>query len=194
MTFSWTNVMSAYHQLGVQGWKLYVTPMSVDFWVLLGMVLRMGAWSQATRRLGMRMQITAGVISLSANVYAGHSLGDRIFDGAMVFGYMAAELLCSRIVTRAAEQAETRQAETRQATTAELAAAEAERAERNRKDRERRAAKRQAEQAAQAEAAAKRQAAAERRRLARQVRELEAVVAGPSAPVSPAPFESNGYL
>jgi hypothetical protein len=106
---SFTHIIEASHKIGLAGWEMWSTPFMIDGIAIIGMVMRSEAFSKATRKLGLRTQVIAGLLSLTANVYAAENLGGRIYGVAIVALFLAAEWLAERIesaeVDRAAEQA-----------------------------------------------------------------------------------------
>jgi hypothetical protein len=99
------HIISAFEKLGLNDGEQYGTPLAVDGIAVLGLVMRSDRWSTDTRKIGLRVQIGAGSLSLAANVFAGSSLGGRIL-GVMVVGlFLLAEWLGDRMVTREEEQA-----------------------------------------------------------------------------------------
>lgn len=109
---SFTHIIEASHKIGLNGWEMWSTPFMIDGIAIIGMVMRSDAFSRATRSLGLRTQVVAGLLSLTANVYAAENLGGRIYGVAIVALFLAAEWLAERIesadVDRAAAQAEKR--------------------------------------------------------------------------------------
>lgn len=152
-----------------------------------------GMHQQARRRA---LVVLALLVAESATVNA-IAPGHAVFRVLVAFAAVVLALVewvhaSVRPDFAALEQHEHRAAEV--AAPAVDADAEARKAARRERDRARRAQRRAAELAtAQAEAERK-AATAERRRVARQVRQLEAAFVAADAPVSPAPGEAAAYL
>uniref|UniRef100_UPI003F493B2B hypothetical protein n=1 Tax=Actinoplanes sp. CA-084688 TaxID=3239901 RepID=UPI003F493B2B len=62
--------------------------------------MRSEAFSSSTRSLGFRVQITAGALSLACNVFAGNTLGERIYGVLIVALFVLSEWLSDRIESR----------------------------------------------------------------------------------------------
>jgi len=55
------------------------------------MIGRSRRFDTATRRTGFRLQMAAGSLSLAANIFAGHNVGERLYGALVVAGFVAAE-------------------------------------------------------------------------------------------------------
>lgn len=118
---SFSHIIAASHKLALNGWQAWTTPFAIDGIAIIGMVMRTERWSDATNKLGFRVQITAGLLSLAANVFAGNTVGERIYGVVIVGLFIFSEWLSDRLVTRDSEVRATAEAK---------AAGEAERIER----------------------------------------------------------------
>jgi hypothetical protein len=105
LAVSFTHIIEASHKLGLFGWQSWTTPFAIDGIAVIGMVMRSVAFSTATRRLGFRVQITAGALSLACNVFAGNTLGERIYGVLIVALFVFSEWLSDRIESREVEEA-----------------------------------------------------------------------------------------
>lgn len=170
VTISYTHIVHLFNLLGLTGWQAYAAPIFIDGFAMLGLLARSESFAPQTRRMGLRFQIAATVVSLAANIGAGNSAGARIFGAMVVAGYVAAEMLAEKM-NPAATKAEAVKATRSQAATKAAATRAANKAEADRK-------------------AAERKERARMTRLARQSERdaLEAQLAAPSAPISPAPI------
>ena len=174
LSISFTHIITTAGMLGLHGWQAGTTPFAIDGYAVLGLIARSHRFAPATQRMGLRLQISAGILSLACNIYAGHTIGERIYGALIVGAFIVAEIVAGRLFPAAAP-APVPTAEELQAAQRSASASKA-------------AATRKANKEA---AAAKKAAAAERRRLAKLARdaELAAMADGEvpaNAPVSPA--------
>jgi hypothetical protein len=79
------------------GWQSWTTPFAIDGIAVIGMVMRSKAFSRSTRRLGFRVQITAGLLSLACNVFAGDTIGERVYGAMIVALFIFSEWLSDRM-------------------------------------------------------------------------------------------------
>jgi len=125
------HIIHTANKLGLYGRDAYAWPALIDGIAVIGMVMRSERWSTRTRRIGLRVQCCAGLLSLAANVYAGNTIGQRINGVMIVALFVVSEWLVDNMETRAAELARIQAAEdaaearAAEAAAAELAAAEA---------------------------------------------------------------------
>lgn len=94
---SFVHIISAATKLGLSGWESWSTPFMIDGLALIGMVLRSDDFSEATRKLGFRVQMVMGAFSLIANVYAAKNIGGVIYGVMIVALYIAAEWITDRV-------------------------------------------------------------------------------------------------
>ncbi|GGL18166.1 hypothetical protein GCM10012284_60950 [Mangrovihabitans endophyticus] len=64
------------------------------------MVMRGAAFSRATRQLGFRVQVAAGLLSLACNVFAGDTVGERVYGVLIVALFVFSEWLSDRMEGR----------------------------------------------------------------------------------------------
>lgn len=121
---SFAHIIAASHKLALNGWQAWTTPFAIDGIAIIGMVMRSERWSDETNRLGFRVQVTAGLLSLACNVFAGNTLGERIYGVIIVGLFIFSEWLGGKLVTRASVEAEAKAAA--EAAEAARVAAEAE--------------------------------------------------------------------
>lgn len=111
---SFSHIITASSKIGLSGWEMWSTPFMIDGLAVIGLVMRGEAFSRSTRKIGFRVQLTAGAVSLIANVYAASNLGGMIYGVAVVALFVGAEWLSDKIesveVDRAAELAAKRSA------------------------------------------------------------------------------------
>jgi len=118
---SFTHILTAADKIGLTGWEAMSTPFMIDGLALIGLVMRSEAFSRDTRKIGFRVQLTAGLVSLIANVYAASNVGGMIYGVAVVVLFLAAEWLADKI--EGVEADEAREAAAKRATAAQKAAA-----------------------------------------------------------------------
>lgn len=171
--FSFIHIVHTSQMLGLT-WEAWSVPFLIDGLAVLGMLGRSHRFAAETRRAGLKLMVGAGLVSLAANIAAGHNAGQRAFGLLVVVGFVVSEWYGSKL-TPATVTAPTAQLDEAAAVRRSAAAVKA-------------AATRKANKAT-ADKAAK----AETRRIAKQVRELEHSFAAADAPVSPA-GEAAAYL
>lgn len=107
ITASFTHIITAADKIGLSGWEMWSTPFMIDGLAIIGLVMRGEAFSRRTRKIGFRVQLTAGALSLIANVYAASNVGGMIYGVAVVTLFVASEWLGDKIesadVDRAAD-------------------------------------------------------------------------------------------
>lgn len=113
---SFTHIITAAERVGLHGWEAAIVPFLIDGMFLIAMVLRSETYSTRTRRIGLRVQVGMGFLSLTANVTAATTLGGVILAVLLISGMVFAEWLGDAEQMKTAAQAE-----------AEAAVAEAER-------------------------------------------------------------------
>ena len=90
---SFTHIITAAEKVGLGGWEAWSTPFMIDGLAVIGMVMRGEEFSSRTRRIGFRVQMVMGCMSLTANVYAAHNTGGMIYGVGIVALFLAAEWL-----------------------------------------------------------------------------------------------------
>jgi len=73
------------------GWESYTVPAFVDGIAIVGKISMLPRFSPAFRRSGFRLLMFGGLLSLAANVTAGHTWGARGFGVLVVAGFMILE-------------------------------------------------------------------------------------------------------
>lgn len=141
---SFTHIVTAAEKLGLGGWEAYIVPFLIDGMFLIAMVLRSETYSTRTRKIGLRVQIAMGALSLTANITAASTAGGIILAALLVGGMIFSEWLGDPKQMKTAAQAD-----------AEFAVAEAERIAREAAEA---AAKRKADGIAKAQATRRRKA------------------------------------
>lgn len=104
LAVSFCHIIEAANKLDLYGWQSYTTPFAIDGIAVIGMVMRSEKWSAATRKLGFRVQMTAGTLSLAANMYAGNTKGEVVYGVVIVGLFLFSEWLSDRLVTAQQER------------------------------------------------------------------------------------------
>lgn len=97
LTISFGHIITASGLLHLYGWQAYTVPFAVDGFAVLGMIGRSSRFEITTQRTGLRLQGGAGLVSLAANVYAGHTIGERIYGALIVAAFIAAEWYAGKL-------------------------------------------------------------------------------------------------
>lgn len=127
LTGSFIHIVTASEKMGGEGVEAYATPFMIDGLAVMGMIMRHEDFSKKTNKIGFRIQLLCGSMSLAMNVYAGlgHSIFGILFGIAIVSCFVLAEWLVDNIEGREVdEQAEKDQKAKAQAAADALAAAE----------------------------------------------------------------------
>lgn len=94
---SFGHIIAASASLGLFGFQAYTAPLFIDGFMILGRIGRSHKFAPETRKVGKWIQIGATLVSLSANVYAGHTAGERIYGALVVAGFILAELYAEKL-------------------------------------------------------------------------------------------------
>lgn len=97
LAVSFGHIITASHMLGLGGWQAYTVPFAIDGFAILGMIGRSSHFAASTQRTGFRLQIAAGALSLVANVYAGHTIGERLYGALIVAAFIVAEWYAAKL-------------------------------------------------------------------------------------------------
>jgi hypothetical protein len=147
MAVSALHTVHSFEKLGLTNGEQWITPLAVDGLAFFALGLQSSKYSDSTNRIGLRLQISAGIAQLAANVFAASSVGGMVL-GLMVVGiYLLMEAIGPRIETRAAAEAKAEAARVAAEEAAAAAKAEEERIARNAKARARRQTKKAETQA-----------------------------------------------
>lgn len=99
------HIVEASHKLHLDGWQAYTTPFAIDGIAVIGLIMRSDSFASATQKLGFRVQMIAGLLSLLCNVYAGSTAGERIYGVMIVALFLFSEWLSGRLESREVERA-----------------------------------------------------------------------------------------
>lgn len=148
LALSASHIVGLFQMLGAVTLTATVMPVFIDGIALLGRLARSDKFAASTRRTGLKVQIVASLISLTANVVAGETWGDKLAGVFVVGGYVFAEWFADQLKPveaektqakatvrseAAAKAAATRKANAEAAKVAAAAKAEAARSRRERK-------------------------------------------------------------
>lgn len=121
LVVSYTHIVHLFGMLGLHGWQAWAAPAFVDGFAMLGLLGRSHSFAPETRKIGLRIQVAATLISLVANITAGESCGARIFGAMVVAGYVVAEWYADKL--RPIEAAHADDAKAKRSAAAKKAAA-----------------------------------------------------------------------
>lgn len=107
---SFTHLMHASEKLGGNGWETIAAPVAIDLMFIVAMVLRSEQYASDTRRIGFRLMLVMGSISMAGNIYAGSSAFGYIFGAMLPSFLLMSEWLITKIRTAKQEQAAERDA------------------------------------------------------------------------------------
>src|SRR5258705_5937158 len=88
--FSFIHIVHTSQMLGLT-WEAWSVPFLIDGLAVLGMLGRSHRFAAETRRAGLKLMIGAGLVSLAANIAAGHKTGQRAFGLLAVVGFVVSE-------------------------------------------------------------------------------------------------------
>lgn len=91
--------------LGLDKAEYWALPFMIDGMAILGLFWRGEKYSTGTNKIGFWTQLTAGSLSLAANVAAGHSAGQKAFGIFVIALFLFTEWASGRVESRAAEVA-----------------------------------------------------------------------------------------
>lgn len=98
LALSVTHIYDLFHStLGASTLTAAAVPVFIDGLQLIGRLSRSHQFAESTRRTGLWVQGFGALISLIANVVAGHSLGDKIGGAIFVVGYIFMEWFADRL-------------------------------------------------------------------------------------------------
>lgn len=105
---SFTHIITAAERVGLTGWEAVIVPFLIDGMFIIAMVLRGESYSTRTRKIGLRVQIAMGALSLAANITAATAVGGILLSVLLVGGMIFSEWLADpkQMKTAATEQAE----------------------------------------------------------------------------------------
>lgn len=105
IAISFIHLVAAAHKGGLTGYEAYTVPVMIDGIAIIGLVMRGTEFSIATRKIGFRVQIGAGILSLMGNVFAAENLGGAAYGVAIVALFLLAEWLSDKIESAEVDKA-----------------------------------------------------------------------------------------
>jgi hypothetical protein len=100
LTGSFIHIVTSAHKLGGEGIEAYATPFMIDGLAVMGMAMRSDDFSKRTNKIGFKVQVVTGLMSLGMNVYAANSAFGIMFGVALVALFVLAEWLNDQIEGR----------------------------------------------------------------------------------------------
>ena len=91
LALSVTNIVGFAAQLGASALLSHAAPMFVDGLFLMGKLLSNPRLGTECNRYGFKLMCTGGLLSLVANVFHGHTAGDRVIGALLVLGFVLVE-------------------------------------------------------------------------------------------------------
>lgn len=88
---SYGHIVTTSQELHVTGSQPFMVPVFIDGVAILGLIGRTGKLGDKAKRFAPALILPAGALSLAANVFAGKTLGDKIFGALVVAGFMLVE-------------------------------------------------------------------------------------------------------
>jgi hypothetical protein len=121
LALSASHIVGLFELLGAATLTAMVMPVFIDGIALLGRLARSDKFAASTRRTGLKVQVVASLISLTANVVAGETWGDKLAGVFVVGGYVFAEWFADQLKPAEADAAQVK-AVARKASAAKAAA------------------------------------------------------------------------
>lgn len=141
MAISAIHTVHSFEKMGLDTGEQYLTPLAIDGLAFFALGLQSKKYDDSTNKIGLRLQVGAGIDQLAANIFAASSIGGLVL-GIMVVGiYLLMELISPKIKTRAQAEAEAAVAEAESLAAAEAAKIEAAKETKRAAERARRARK-----------------------------------------------------
>lgn len=95
-----SHIVDTAGMLGLSGWYRFAAVGLIDFVAIVGKLSMHTDFLPGFRRSGFRLLMAGGLLSLAANVYAGHNLGEKGF-GVLTVGVF---MLLEHHITKAGRQ------------------------------------------------------------------------------------------
>jgi hypothetical protein len=100
MVMSSSHIIETSLKIGLTGWAAYTSPILIDAVAAVGKLGRLERFTDATRRSSLWLFLFGGAMSLTANVYAGENLGQRIHGVLVVVVYVWLESHITKLKLR----------------------------------------------------------------------------------------------
>lgn len=94
---SFTHIIDVSHTLGL-GVEAYSVPFFIDGFAVLGLIGRSHRFAESTRRAGLKITASMGLLSLVCNVMAGNNLGQRLYGVLVVGVFVYAEWYSGKLI------------------------------------------------------------------------------------------------
>lgn len=101
---SFGHIIDVAHGLGA-GNESWTWPFMIDGFAILGRLLMSKKLAAKTRKIGFKMLVTAGILSLVCNVMAGDAIGQKLTGLGVVLGFLVAEWAAGLLEGAPVEQA-----------------------------------------------------------------------------------------
>jgi hypothetical protein len=141
MAVSAIHTVHSFEKMGLNDGQQYLTPLAIDGLAFFALGLQSKRYSDDTNKIGLRLQIGAGIAQLASNLYAASSTGGLVLGLLVVGIYLLMEAISPRIKTRAAQEAAEALAEAERIAEAEAAKIQASRIAKNEAAKARRASR-----------------------------------------------------
>lgn len=105
MALSAIHTVHSFEKLGLDTGEQWVTPLAIDGLAFFALGLQSKRYADSTNKIGLRLQIGAGIAQLAANVFAASSIGGMVLGIIVVGIYLLMEAIGPRIKTRAEQEA-----------------------------------------------------------------------------------------
>lgn len=97
LTGSFIHLIHAAQKGGLSGAEAYSVPFMIDGLALTALIMRGAEFSTRTRRIGFRVFLTTGSMSLAGNVFAASNIGGAVYGVAIVALFLGMEWLSDNI-------------------------------------------------------------------------------------------------
>lgn len=91
LALSVNNIIGFAGALGASHLLAYAAPLFVDGLFLMGKLISNPRLGEECNRYGFKLMCTGGALSLIANVFHGHTTGDRVVGALLVLGFVLVE-------------------------------------------------------------------------------------------------------
>lgn len=149
MAVSAIHTIHSFEKMGLHTGEQFGTPLAIDGLAFFALSLQSPKYSDQTNKIGLRIQICAGIAQLAANVFAASSIGGMVLGIFVVGIYLLMEAIGPKLKLRSVVEAEKAEALALAAVEAEALAEATARESRNEKARQRRQAAKTARHSAE---------------------------------------------
>lgn len=94
---SFIHLIHAAQKGGLTGAEAYSVPFMIDGLALTALIMRGAEFSTRTRRIGFKVFLATGSMSLAGNVFAAHNIGGAVYGVAIVALFIGMEWLSDNI-------------------------------------------------------------------------------------------------